>query len=153
MLRSRERGGDSWLRWLDAMDEACYTTDVEAGNYPFVDLLREVISPGAVGALTQLADRIHEIYGLNELLDAPLPRSDRAQHAEALARRLQRVIRLLPVGVSPTPNEVFTAIEFLIYEVEKRPVLLGEAIMRLEALAEEIRERPLLHDLVTGRAN
>ena len=51
------------------------------------------------------------------------------------------------------PNEVFTAIEFLIYEVHGQPMQLGEAIMRLEVLAEEIRARPLLHDLVTGRAN
>jgi hypothetical protein len=51
------------------------------------------------------------------------------------------------------PNEVFTAIEFLVYEVHHRPIEFGEALLRLEILADEIRARPMLHDLVTGRAN
>jgi hypothetical protein len=127
--------------------------DATQPRYPFVELLRDVISPGAVGALTQLAERLHEIYGLDALLDEQLPLSERERHADVLTSRLRRVVRLLPADVSPMPNEVFTAIEFLIYEVHGQPVKLGEAIMRLEVLAEEIRARPLLHDLVTGRAN
>jgi hypothetical protein len=126
-----------------------YDTNV----YPFRDLLRDVISPVAVGAMEQLSERIHEIYGLDELLDAPLPTAERVQHAEVLTTRLRRIVRCLPPHVSPLPNEVFTAIEFLIYEIHHRPVEIGEALLRLEILADEIRARPLLHDLVTGRAN
>ena len=125
----------------------------EPARYPFVELLRDVISPGAVGALTQLSERIHEIYGLDALLDEQLPLAERDRHADVLATRLRRVVRLLPADVSPMPNEVFTAIDFLIYQVQGQPIQIGEAIMRLEVLAEEIRDRPLLHDLVTGRAN
>lgn len=51
------------------------------------------------------------------------------------------------------PNEVFTAIEFLLYEIDGEPIKIGEAILRLEILADEIRARPLLHDMLMGRAN
>jgi hypothetical protein len=122
-------------------------------SYRFEDLCKEVLSPGAVGAMDQLRDEILTIYDLPELLDTRLPVLERVSHAEKLRTRLQRVVRLLPAGVSPMPNEVFTAIEFLVYEVHERPIRIGEAIIRLELLAAEIRERPLLHDLVTGRAN
>lgn len=122
-------------------------------SYLFEDLCKEVLSPGAVGAMDQLRDEILMIYDLPELLDTQLPVLERVSHAEKLRTRLQRVVRLLPAGVSPMPNEVFTAIEFLVYEVHERPIRIGEAIVRLELLAAEIRERPLLHDLVTGRAN
>jgi hypothetical protein len=143
----------SALECREMLDDLYCELDVEPARYPFVELLREVISPGAVGALTQLAERIHEIYGLDALLDEQLPLAERERHADVLTTRLKRVVRLLPADVSPMPNEVFTAIEFLIYEVHGQPIQLGEAIMRLEVLAEEIRARPLLHDLVTGRAN
>lgn len=123
------------------------------GAYAFRDLLDDVLSPGALGALGQLSEPIAEIYGLPELLDAQLPRAERAQHAAALTTRLRRVVRFLPPDVSPMPNEVFTAIEFLVYEIHKEPVRIGEALMRLDALAEEIRSRPLLHDMLLGRAN
>lgn len=122
-------------------------------SYLFEDLCNEVLSPGAVGAMDQLREEILMIYDLPELLDTRLPVMERVTHAEKLRTRLQRVVRLLPAGVSPMPNEVFTAIEFLVYEVHQRPIRIGEAIVRLELLAAEIRERPLLHDLVTGRAN
>lgn len=121
--------------------------------YPFSELCREILSPGAVGTLEQLHDEILHIYGLPELLSTRLPADERGQHADKLRTRLQRVVKLLPAGISPMPNEVFTALEFLVYEVHGQPILIGEAIIRLEMLADEIRGRPLLHDLVTGRAN
>jgi len=122
-------------------------------SYEFRDLVREVLSPGALSALEQLSGRILEIYELSELLDARLPLGQRDEHAERLVSRVKRVIRLLPPDISPTPNEVFTAIEFLQYEIHGEPIVIGQAILRLEILAEEIRDRPLLHDLMMGRAN
>jgi len=122
-------------------------------SYPYVELCQEILSPGAVGTMDQLRDEILMIYDLPELLDTQLPVLDRMTHADKLRSRIQRVVKLLPVGISPMPNEVFTAIEFLVYEVHERPVRIGEAIVRLELLAEVIRGRPHLHDLVTGRAN
>jgi hypothetical protein len=122
-------------------------------SYPFVELCQEILSPGAVGTMDQLRDEILMIYDLPELLETQLPALDRMTHAEKLRSRIQRVVKLLPVGISPMPNEVFTAIEFLVYEVHGRPIRIGEAIVRLELLAEEIRGRPLVHDLITGRAN
>lgn len=121
--------------------------------YEYEDLCREILSPGAVGTLEQLRDEILDIYGLPELLDTQLPIESRETHADKLRGRLQRVVKLLPAGVSPMPNEVFTAIEFLVYEVHGHPIHIGEAILRLELLADQIRGRPLLHDLITGRAN
>jgi hypothetical protein len=129
------------------------TTDSTTGSYAFRELARDVLSPGAVSALEQLAPCIREIYGLEELLCAQLPVDLRDAHAEALANRIRRVVRLLPPGISPVPNEVFTAIEFLIYEIHQEPIWIGQAIVRLETLADEIRARPLLHDLVMNRAN
>ncbi|HUG14798.1 MAG TPA: hypothetical protein VMM78_07225 [Thermomicrobiales bacterium] len=122
-------------------------------SYEFRDLVREVLSPGALGALEQLSGRILEIYDLPELLDTRLPVEQRDEHAERLVTRVKRVIRLLPPDISTTPNEVFTAIEFLQYEIHGEPIVIGQAILRLEILAEEIRDRPLLHDLMMGRAN
>jgi hypothetical protein len=129
------------------------TWDATTESYAFHELARDVLSPGAVSALEQLSPRICEIYGLDDLLCEQLPREQREAHAEALANRVRRVVRLLPPGISPVPNEVFTAIEFLIYEIHKEPILIGQAIVRLETLADEIRARPLLHDLVMNRAN
>jgi hypothetical protein len=126
---------------------------IASESYAFRELVRDVLSPGAAGALEQLADRILDIYGLDVLLDARLPAEDRAQHVHALETRIRRVVRFLPPEVSPMPNEVYTAIEFLMYEIRGEPVRVGEAWLRLELLADEIRARPLLHDLVTGRAN
>jgi hypothetical protein len=122
-------------------------------SYEFRELVGEVMSPGALGVLEQLSGRILEIYGLPQLLDARLPSDQREEHAELLVTRVQRVIRLLPPDISTMPNEVFTAIEFLQYEIRGEPIIIGQAIMRLEILAEEIRDRPLLHDLIMGRAN
>lgn len=130
-----------------------HTWDVADDSYSFRELARDVLSPGAVGALEQLSGRICEIYGLEHLLCEQLPCQQREEHAEALANRVRRVVRLLPPGISPIPNEVFTAIEFLIYEVHQEPILIGQAIFRLETLADEIRAHPLLHDLVMNRAN
>ena len=122
-------------------------------HYPFAELVREVLSPGAVGALEQLTPRIREIYGLDTLLDTQLPADLREAHAESLANRVRRIVRLLPPDVSAMPNEVFTAIEFLVYEVHGEPIMIGEALLRLEILADEIRTRPLLYDLMMNRAN
>jgi hypothetical protein len=121
--------------------------------YPFRDLVRDVLSPGALGTLEQLTPRILEIYGFEELLDRRLPAERRAEHEERLVSRVRRVVRLLPPDISPMPNEVFTAIEFLRYEIDGEPIVIGDAILRLEILADEIRDRPLLHDLLMGRAN
>jgi hypothetical protein len=125
----------------------------DAGVYPFRDLVNDVLSPGAVGTLEQLTPRILEIYGLDTLLDRELPAAQRDEHAERLVTRIKRVVRLLPADVSPMPNEVFTAIEFLLYEIDGEPIQIGEAILRLEILADEIRSRPLLHDMLMQRAN
>ena len=127
--------------------------DTFTRGYPFRELCGEILSPGALGVMEELRQEILTIYDLDELLDRCLPAVDRPSHAERLETRLRRVTGLLPAGVSPMPNEVFTAIEFLIYEIEQRPIHIGQAIIRLELLAEEIRARPLLHSLVTGRAN
>ena len=133
------------------MDEQLDGMGVE--HYLFRDLVNDVLSPGAVGTLEQLTPRILEIYGLAELLDRQLPVAQRDEHAERLVTRIKRVVRLLPADVSPMPNEVFTAIEFLLYEIDGEPIKIGEAILRLEILADEIRARPLLHDMLMGRAN
>lgn len=135
------------------MEEQLDGTFVEPGFYHFRELVRDVLSPGAVGTLEQLTPRILEIYGLAELLDRRLPLEEREEHAERLVTRVKRVVRLLPADVSPMPNEVFTAIEFLMYEIDGEPIKIGEAILRLEILADEIRSRPLLHDMLMGRAN
>jgi hypothetical protein len=124
-----------------------------ATHYPFVELLREALSPAALGVLTQLAPRVREIYGLERLFDEPLPSAARPQHYERLTTRIQRVTSLLPADVSPTANEVFSALEFLVYEIHAQPIVIGEALTRLQILADEIRARPLLNDLVAGRAN
>lgn len=135
------------------MDEQLEEPIIEPGFYVFRDLVNDVLSPGAVGTLEQLTPRILEIYGFAELLDRRLPAERRDEHAERLVTRVRRVVRLLPADVSPMPNEVFTAIEFLLYEIDGEPIRIGEAILRLEILADEIRSRPLLHDMLMGRAN
>lgn len=127
--------------------------DRKLDRYVYRELCDEILSPGAIGVMDQLRDEILNIYDLDELLETRLPVENRSDHADKLRSRVSRVSRMLPTGISPMPNEVFTAIEFLIYEVEDRPVHIGQAIVRLELLAEEIRARPLLHSLVTGRAN
>ncbi len=103
--------------------------------------------------MEQLKSEILEIYELDQLLDTLLPLDDREHHQQLLEERLTRVSKLLPAGISPMPNEIFTAVEFLIYQYESRPVHLGQAITRLELLAEEMRARPMIYSLVTGRAN
>src|SRR6188472_4556283 len=111
------------------MDEQLDGAMIEPGFYQFRDLVNDVLSPGAVGTLEQLAPRILEIYGLAELLDRQLPADMRDEHAERLITRIRRVVRLLPADVSPMPNEVFTAIEFLLYEIDGEPIRIGEAIL------------------------
>lgn len=135
------------------MEENLTVFNTDQQRYPFADLVRQVLTPGAVGVLEQLTQRIREIYGLDQLLDTQLPLDMREEHAATLENRVRRIVRMLPPDVSPMPNEVFTAIEFLMYEIHGEPVLIGEALLRLEILADEIRTRPLLYDLMMNRAN
>lgn len=129
------------------------SSPADSRDYPFDELLRDVLSPSACGALAQLDAEIREIWNLPQLLDTPLPLSEREAHASQLEARIRRIVRTLPAHVSPLPNEVFTAIEFLSHVIHAEPINVGAAFYRLDALAEEIRRRPLLHDLVLGRAN
>ncbi|HET7036050.1 MAG TPA: hypothetical protein VFI42_10255 [Thermomicrobiaceae bacterium] len=122
-------------------------------TYPYREFLEGVISPVALSVLERMTPSIVEIYQLEELLEASLPAAERITHEERFTERLGRIVRLLPPDVSPMANEVFTAIEFLIYEIHQEPVLVGLALARLEELSEEIKSDPLLHSLVTGRAN
>ena len=117
------------------------------------EFLSAVISPMALSLLERLTPVIAEIYQLDTLLDAELPLEHRAALAERFTDRLRRIVALLPPHVSPMPNEIFTAVEFLLYEVRGEPIRIGLAIARLEELAEEFRADPLLHSLITGRAN
>lgn len=72
------------------MDERLDEATVEPGFYHFRDLVRQVLSPGALGTLEQLTPRILEIYGLAELLDRQLPEDQREEHAEILITRSPR---------------------------------------------------------------
>ncbi|HEX3721922.1 MAG TPA: hypothetical protein VHV31_03980 [Nitrolancea sp.] len=122
-------------------------------TYAYREFLEQVISPVALSVIDRLAPQISEIYNLTELLDAQLPSAERSLHEERFNERLSRIVRLLPADVSPMANEVFTAIEFLIYEIHGEPVKVGVAWARLEELGDEIRADPLLQSLLTGRAN
>ena len=122
-------------------------------TYAYREFLEQVISPIALSVIDRLTPQISEIYDLGELLDAQLPSGERTLHEERFVERLTRIVRLLPPDVSPMANEVFTAIEFLIYEIYGEPVKVGVAWARLEELGDEIRSDPLLQSLLTGRAN
>lgn len=126
------------------MSQACCT---------YREFLADLISPTALSVLERLTPAICDIYGIEHLLDADVPADDRPRLAERFIERLQRIVALLPPHISPMPNEIFTAIEFLLYEVQGEPIRLGLAIARLEELAEEFRADPLLYSLITGRAN
>lgn len=117
------------------------------------EFLRSVVSPTALSILERMSPQIHEIYSLDELLDEPVVSEELNGYEERFTARLGRIVSLLPPDVSPMANEVFTAIEFLIYEVHGEPIHIGLALARLEELADEIRADPLLHSLITGRAN
>lgn len=122
-------------------------------TYAYREFLEQVISPVAVSVIDRMSDQISEIYSLPEILTARLPSDQRMEHEVRFTERLTRIVRMLPPDVSPMANEVFTAIEFLIYEIHGEPVKVGIALARLEELGDEIRADPLLHDLITGRAN
>lgn len=122
-------------------------------TYEYREFLQGVISPTALSVLERMTPVINDIWQLDTLLETPVPVEDRVQHEELFTTRLQRIVRLLPPDVSPMPNEVFTAIEFLIYQIHGEPIRIGLAIARLEELSDEIKADPLLHSLVTGRAN
>lgn len=122
-------------------------------SYTYREFLQGVISPVALSVLERMTPRIYQIYDLTELLDVPIPAGFRETHEERFTERLKRIVQLLPPDVSPMANEVFTAIEFLIYEIQGEPILIGLALARLEELSEEIKADPLLHSLILGRAN
>ena len=121
--------------------------------YTYRDFLQTVISPSAISVLERMYPIISELYALDELLETPLPADDYAIHRDRFLTRLKRIVRMLPPHISPMPNEVFCAIEFLVHEIHGEPILLGQAIFRLEYLGDEIKSDPLLHSLVTGKAN
>jgi len=122
-------------------------------TYEFREFLQGVISPVALSVIDRMTDQIREIYSLPQVLDAQLPVSERQAHQERFTERLTRIVSMLPPDVSPMANEIFTAIEFLIYEIHGEPVKVGIALARLEELRDEIQADPLLHDLIIGRAN
>lgn len=122
-------------------------------TYSYREFLQSVISPDAISVLERMYPVISELYSVSAILDAPLPEEDHAIHRERFLTRLRRIVGTLPPHVSPMPNEVFCAIEFLVHEVHGEPILLGQAIYRLENLGDEIKSDPMLHSLVTGRAN
>ena len=122
-------------------------------EYTYRDFLRNVISPSAISVLERMYPTISELYALDELLDVPLPVEDYSIHRDRFLTRLKRIVGMLPPHISPMPNEVFCAIEFMVHEIKGEPILLGQAILRLEYLGDEIKSDPLLHSLVTGKAN
>ena len=122
-------------------------------EYTYRDFLRTVISPSAISVLERMYPTISELYALDELLEVPLPMEDHSIHRERFLERLRRIVKMLPPHISPMPNEVFCAIEFMVHEINGEPILLGQAILRLEFLGDEIKADPLLHSLVTGKAN
>lgn len=122
-------------------------------TYSYREFLQGVISPDAISVLERMYPVLSELYSVNVILDTPLPEEDHVIHRERFLTRLRRIVGTLPPHVSPMPNEVFCAIEFLVHEVHGEPILLGQAIYRLEYLGDEIKSDPMLHSLVTGRAN
>lgn len=122
-------------------------------DYTYRQFLRTVISPSAISVLERMYPVIAQLYSVDELLEAPLPIEDEAIHRDRFLKRLKRIVAMLPPHISPLPNEVFCAIEFLVHEIRGEPILLGQAIYRLENLGDEIKADPLLHSLATGRAN
>ena len=122
-------------------------------EYTYREFLRTVISPSAISVLERMYPTISELYALDELLEVPLPVDDHSIHRQRFLKRLKRIVRMLPPHISPMPNEVFCAIEFMVHEIKGEPILLGQAILRLEYLGDEIKSDPLLHSLVTGKAN
>ena len=122
-------------------------------EYTYRDFLRTVISPSAISVLERMYPTISELYALDELLEVPLPMEDHSIHRERFLERLRRIVKMLPPHIRPMPNEVFCAIEFMVHEINGEPILLGQAILRLEYLGDEIKADPLLHSLVTGKAN
>src|SRR5690625_656036 len=105
-------------------------------EYTYRDFLRTVISPSAISVLERMYPVISDLYAVDELLDVPLPVEDHAIHRKRFLTRLKRIVSILPPHISPMPNEVFCAIEFLVHEIHGEPILLGQAILRLEFLGD-----------------
>jgi hypothetical protein len=122
-------------------------------EYTYREFLQTVISPSAISVLERMYPIIAQLYAVDQLLEAPVPIEDEAINRQRFLRRLRRIVGMLPPHISPMPNEVFCAIEFLVHEIQGEPILLNQAILRLEFLGEEIKADPLLHSLVTGKAN
>jgi hypothetical protein len=126
---------------------------MEVSTYTYREFLQNVISPSAISVIERMDPVISELYAVDDMLDTPLPIEDHEFHADKFTTRLRRIVRTLPPHISPMPNEIFCAIEFMVHEIQGEPILLGQAIYRLESLGDEIKADPLLHSLVTGRAN
>jgi hypothetical protein len=122
-------------------------------DYTYREFLRTVISPSAISVLERMYPTISQLYAVDQLLETPLPVEDHSIHRARFLKRLKRIVGMLPPHISPMPNEVFCAIEFLVHEIKGEPILLGQAILRLEYLGDEIKADPMLHSLVTGKAN
>ncbi len=120
---------------------------------PYREVIAPVLSPAALQLLEHLTPLICVLYRLEELLETPVPAESHAFVQERLAGRLERIVALLPPQVSPTANEVFTAVEVLVMDVLGRELAIGEEIGRLETLVEAFRSDPLLYQLVTEQAN
>lgn len=117
------------------------------------EVLQAVLSPPAMTLLERLTPVICALYQIEVLLEAEVPLQERARLRERLTGRLERIVAILPADVSPTANEVFTAVEVLVTDVLGRELRIGEEIARLEILTQVFRSDPLLYQLVRGQAN
>lgn len=117
------------------------------------EVLAPVLSPAALLLLERLTPLICTLYRIELLLEAEVPPERHGQLRERLSGRLERIVGILPPDVSPTANEVFTAIEVLVTDVLGRELRIGEEIARLEALTEAFRRDPLLYQLARGHVN
>lgn len=116
-------------------------------------VLEPVLSPAALAVLDRLTPVICALYQLEMLLDTAVPAEDHARLRDRLVSRLERIVAILPADVSPTANEIFTAVEVLVMDVLGRELRIGEEIARLETLTEVFRSDPYLYQLVCGQAN
>ncbi len=117
------------------------------------EVLQAVLSPAAMTLLERLTPVICALYQIELLLETEVPVQERARLRDRLTGRLERIVTILPADVSPTANEVFTAVEVLVTDVLGRELRIGEEIARLEILTQVFRSDPLLYQLVRGQAN
>lgn len=117
------------------------------------DVVMPVLSPAALTVLEWLTPLICALYQIELLLEMEVPHEDQRRLRERLSGRLERILAILPPDVSPTANEVFTAVEVLVTDVLGRELQIGEEIARLETLTDTFRTDPLLYQLVRGQVN